>query len=451
VKPLALAHIGLSFLLAGTVPAAHAQFGDLIKGLKQAVEQGIPRAATPTGSAAAAGTAASTEPSAAAAGPDDAFCQKVIQNPHMQRYLAVAQGWLQIEPPNRPRIGGLYIDSAMQRLLDQDGSLTAWVRQRGVESVQSRAPRDSFQKAAAEERFRKPVELSVAYCTARYVDAAEWLLFIKMPAGSAELAERRAKVKQLLSPPPSRATVTLDAQGNKVQPTAAPTPPLNEQLLTQVLRAVNNSDSDPFRDSYPQFDPWWAAMYALHLPNGDNALNNLAPAHLNQLSARLDEYKGHRAEGDRAARERSAQEARAVAQAEQESRAQAAFDASPEGQLFGIYRYWQLVETCHAARQGMALVYVTNQDHESLRQRTKAAEQQIKPQLKGKPSEQVWQDAAQRNRKSPLFGTATTIDLIESIQRAPFTAGQQDCRNFATTLDNRLNALLGKQEIRKSL
>lgn len=70
---------------------------------------------------------------------------------------------------------------------------------------------------------------------------------------------------------------------------------------------------------------------------------------------------------------------------------------SNDGKLQKAYEYNQIINACREAREGMAMVYINNEEIKEVNEKSKLIEKKLKPSLK-KSTDALWQSAEERSR-----------------------------------------------------
>lgn len=137
------------------------------------------------------------------------------------------------------------------------------------------------------------------------------------------------------------------------------------------------------------------------------------------------------------------QEKAAKEQAE-EDRKYREFLATPEGKLFYGYRNFQVLSVC---QESGLMIFGEYQNQKS---RMKSIEELMKPHLKGKNTDQVWQDAEKANRKSVIgFSEVDIFEHIRFKRRSDFFAATEDCKSVLNNFASHANSILGPEKVKK--
>jgi hypothetical protein len=128
-------------------------------------------------------------------------------------------------------------------------------------------------------------------------------------------------------------------------------------------------------------------------------------------------------------KEAALEQARQMAEQKRKAAERAAWDRTPTGRLFNGYYHYATVQMCHAAREGYALVYVSEPEFERA---TAAVTSIVDKAVKEEPTlntDALWKDAVNQatTRYSPILQYSGSrqlcqMELMQLTQSSPLPA-----------------------------
>jgi hypothetical protein len=220
---------------------------------------------------------------------------------------------------------------------------------------------------------------------------------------------------------------------------------IQDSNLKTVLTDRYNSRKMEFKTSRPNvfdsFNKRQMFLISFALNGSSEKLEEYSKALDEKITIeekKVQEYKA--AQAKKAAEDeknRLIQEKAEKEQAE-EDRKYREFLATPDGKLYYAYRNFQVLSVC---QESNLMVFGEYQNQQA---RMKSIEALMKPHLKAKNTEQIWQDAEKANRKS-VIGFAE-VDLFEHIRfkrRSDFLGASEDCKSVLNNFAAHANSILG--------
>lgn len=382
-------------------PLAHAQFGDLLKDLKGAVEQ-IQKGSLP-GVQPPSETSSNTEKNASKGTgsviSSEEYCNRFNSSPSVQA-LSKAMDSLMKEtkdPAEVIRAQHSYLDNS-------NGDLEKWVAQK-LASLPSRAT--SPRSKTVDPQVLNSIIAAINSCAAN-TDA-----FL---VGAQLDHTGKADSKFILG-----GAITLDNRPGTVA-----------------------------RDSK---NPREATLLAFFFDGADEEIRRISPNPTASFSVAADSIRSHKSKVAQA----KATEAAEEEAAKKRSAEAAAYEASPEGQLLYSYQHFQIVQHCHEMRKGLALQFVNANEMADYKSKMKQIEVRLKGALKDGNTDRLWQLAEKNNRSwggmvfdGERVGAMDYFEVLTNNNKTNWVSAKSDCDIQAEAFRGMIKSALGNAPVKKS-
>ena len=123
-----------------------------------------------------------------------------------------------------------------------------------------------------------------------------------------------------------------------------------------------------------------------------------------------------------------------------------AFEESPEGKLTISYQRFQIIQSCYDSRKGYAVKFVNDVEFAESKRKIKDIENKLKPLIKLKTVDNVWNDAIIRNRSGGFLADET----IKNNARNDFSATIKNCDSVQSQLNSIFNIIVGREAPKKN-